>query len=51
MGEVAAADVVVIVTNHSDYDYPADLKTAKLIVDTRNALGKAGTESPKVVKL
>ncbi len=51
MGEVAAADVVVIVTNHSCYDYAAILDTAKLIVDTRNALGKFGKGSPKVVKL
>jgi len=48
---VRSVDCVVIVTNHSQYDYPDILKAARLIVDTRNALGKAGRESPKVVRL
>ncbi len=51
MGEVADADCVVIITNHSDYDYKAILDAASLIVDTRNALGTAGKNSPKVVRL
>ncbi len=51
MGEVADADCVVIITNHSDYDYSAILEAASLIVDTRNALGTAGKNSPKVVRL
>jgi UDP-N-acetyl-D-glucosamine dehydrogenase len=44
-------DCVVIVTNHSSYDYPALLEAAPLIVDTRNALGKVGQNHPKVVRL
>jgi len=48
---VTDADCVVIVTNHKVYDYPAILKSAKLIVDTRNALGKMGRNSNKVVRL
>ena len=48
---VKSADCVVIVTNHSSYDYPAILESAKLIVDTRNALGKLGRGSDKVVRL
>lgn len=48
---VAEADCVVIVTNHKVYDYPKILETAKLIVDTRNALGKITKKNPKVVKL
>ena len=51
MSEVKAADCVVIVTNHKVYDYNAILKDAKLIVDTRNALGKLGAKNPKVVRL
>ena len=51
MGEVANADCVVIVTNHRVYDYPAILSAAKLIVDTRNALGKSGKDNPKVKRL
>lgn len=49
--EIKAADVVVIITNHRKYDYAAILRDAKLIVDTRNALGKAGKNNPKVVRL
>ncbi|MCX6053505.1 MAG: nucleotide sugar dehydrogenase [Chloroflexi bacterium] len=51
MKAVRAADCVVIVTNHTVYDYAAILKESKLIVDTRNALGKAGMKNPKVVRL
>jgi len=51
MEAVHEADCVVIVTNHSRYDYPAILEAAKLIVDTRNALGKLGRNHPKVVRL
>jgi len=48
---VIKADCVVIVTNHKVYDYKAILNSAKLIVDTRNALGKMGINSDKVVRL
>lgn len=51
MPAVSSADVVVIVTNHSDYDYPSICEAASLIVDTRNALGKIGKDTPKVVRL
>ncbi|MEX1071042.1 MAG: nucleotide sugar dehydrogenase, partial [Anaerolineales bacterium] len=46
-----AADVVVVVTNHKAYDYPALLKNSKLIVDTRNAFGQIAKGDPKVFKL
>jgi len=49
--EVKDADCVVIITNHKVYDYAAILANAKLIVDTRNALGKKGLKNPKVVRL
>ena len=51
MASVRAADVVVIVTNHKVYDYKAILDAAAFIFDTRNALGRAGKESEKVVRL
>lgn len=51
MKEVQKADCVAIITNHKDYDYPAILAAAKMLVDTRNALGKAGKNNPKVVRL
>lgn len=51
MDEVAAADAVVIITNHKRYDYPAIHAAAQLVVDTRNALGSLGKYSEKVVRL
>jgi UDP-N-acetyl-D-glucosamine dehydrogenase len=48
---VRMADCVAIITNHNDYDYQAILDAAQLIVDSRNALGKAGKDNPKVVRL
>ena len=46
---VAAADCVVIVTDHTAVDYTAVVERSKLIVDTRNAL--KGFRSPKIVRL
>ena len=51
ISSVKKADCVVIITNHSDYDYPAILKAASLVFDGRNALGKEGKNNPKVVRL
>jgi UDP-N-acetyl-D-glucosamine dehydrogenase len=45
------ADCVVIITNHSSYDYPKLLEKSALIVDTRNALDSLGRLYPKVIKL
>src|SRR6202045_220874 len=41
-------DCVVIVTDHSDYDYQKIVGEAQLVVDTRNAT--KGIDSPKVVR-
>ena len=51
MRAVRTADCVVIVTNHSSYDYSAILEAASLVVDTRNAFGAAGRDNPKVSRL
>jgi UDP-N-acetyl-D-glucosamine dehydrogenase len=51
MATVRSVECVVIITNHSSYDYPAILHDAKLIVDTRNALGELGRNNPKVTRL
>jgi UDP-N-acetyl-D-glucosamine dehydrogenase len=51
MSEITDADCVVIVTDHSNYNYASILNAARLIVDTRNALGEAGKNNPKVVRL
>ena len=45
----SAADCVVIVTNHSSFDYKALVERSRLIVDTRNAL--KGMHSEKIVRL
>ncbi|HUK43100.1 MAG TPA: nucleotide sugar dehydrogenase [Candidatus Bathyarchaeia archaeon] len=45
----AAADCVVIVTDHSDFDYRSLLSSARLIVDTRNAMKAFSSE--KIVRL
>jgi UDP-N-acetyl-D-glucosamine dehydrogenase len=44
-----AADCVVIVTDHKDFDYQAVLADSALIVDTRNAM--KGLQSEKIVRL
>jgi UDP-N-acetyl-D-glucosamine dehydrogenase len=41
-------DAVVIVTDHSSYDYPAIVEQSRLVVDTRNAT--KGIRSPKIVR-
>lgn len=51
MEAVRQSDCVVIITNHSNYDYGKILGEAKLVVDTRNALGQAGRDNPKVARL
>lgn len=51
MDEVAQADCVVIITNHTQYDYAAIQRAASLIVDTRNALGALGRDQQNVVRL
>jgi UDP-N-acetyl-D-glucosamine dehydrogenase len=39
-------DCVLIVTDHSDYDYAAIVREAQLVVDTRYAT--KGIQSPKI---
>ncbi len=41
-------DAVVIVTDHSTYDYKAIVEQSQLVIDTRNAT--KGNESPKIVR-
>jgi UDP-N-acetyl-D-glucosamine dehydrogenase len=48
---VKEADCVLIVTNHSSYDYGKILQDARLIVDTRNALQTHGKQIDKVIRL
>ena len=46
--DISQFDCVVIVTDHSDYDYHRIVQEAKLVVDTRNAT--RGIENPKIVR-
>jgi UDP-N-acetyl-D-glucosamine dehydrogenase len=43
-------DVVLISTNHSDYNYKWIVKNSKLVVDTRNACVNVKTGRNKIVK-
>jgi UDP-N-acetyl-D-glucosamine dehydrogenase len=51
MKSVKEADAVIIVTNHTVYDYAAIVKEAKFVFDTRNATGKLAKGNPKIVRL
>lgn len=47
---LAAADCVVIVTNHSAIDYALLGQHARLIVDTRNAMAKVTSPKARIVR-
>ncbi len=47
---LASYDVVLISTDHSDYDYNWIVKNAELVVDTRNATGRVRAGRSKIVK-
>jgi UDP-N-acetyl-D-glucosamine dehydrogenase len=47
---LAGYDVVLISTDHSNYNYDWIVKNAKLVVDTRNATGAVTTNRRKIVK-
>ena len=51
MNSVAAADGVVIITNHEVYDYKAIVECAKFVFDSRNATRKFVKDSEKIVRL
>ena len=48
LDDIASYDCVLIVTDHSDYDYEMIVREAKLVVDSRNAT--KGIVSPKIVR-
>jgi len=47
---IAAADAVLIVTDHDNVDYQLIARHARLVVDTRNAMAKAGARGTRIVK-
>jgi UDP-N-acetyl-D-glucosamine dehydrogenase len=48
LDDLGRYDAVIIVTDHSDYDYRAIVEQSQLVVDTRNAT--KGIVSPKIVR-
>ena len=46
---LASYDAVVIVTDHSSYDYAAIVRHARLVVDTRNATKQVKEHRDKIV--
>ncbi len=47
---LADHDVVLIATDHDNVDYALVAKHAKLVIDTRNAMERAGVSNDRVVK-
>jgi UDP-N-acetyl-D-glucosamine dehydrogenase len=47
---LAKYDVVVIATDHSTYDYPAIVRHARLVIDTRNATRNVQEHREKIVR-
>ncbi len=47
---ISSYDIVLLSTDHDDYDYKLIEEHASLILDTRNAFKKHGIESEKIIK-
>jgi UDP-N-acetyl-D-glucosamine dehydrogenase len=50
LARIADYDAVLIATDHSGVDYAGVAKTAKLVIDTRNACARAGADMERVVR-
>jgi UDP-N-acetyl-D-glucosamine dehydrogenase len=48
---LAASDCLVLVTDHRAFDYAGILRSARLVVDVRNALRGADRDRHKIVTL
>jgi UDP-N-acetyl-D-glucosamine dehydrogenase len=48
--KLAGYDLVLLSTDHSDYDYKFISDNSKIIIDTRNAFEKAGIKSDNIFK-
>ncbi|WP_163195285.1 nucleotide sugar dehydrogenase [Clostridium thermarum] len=48
---IGDADMVIITTDHSDYNYEAIVENAKIVYDTRNATKEVKTNREKIHKL
>lgn len=47
---IAAADAVLVVTDHDGIDYPALVRHGRLVLDTRDACRRAGADAPHVIQ-
>jgi UDP-N-acetyl-D-glucosamine dehydrogenase len=47
---IAAADAVLIVTDHDSVDYKLIGRHARLVIDTRDAMAKSGARGRRIVK-
>ena len=47
---IARHDLVMVVTDHRDVDYPLVADHAKLVVDTRNIFARLGIDGVQVEK-
>jgi UDP-N-acetyl-D-glucosamine dehydrogenase len=47
---VSSYDAVLIATDHDNVDYAMVAEYARIVVDTRNSLGKAGLANDRTVK-
>jgi UDP-N-acetyl-D-glucosamine dehydrogenase len=49
--DLAAWDVVLVLTAHASYDWPAIVRGARLVIDTRNATGAIAPQPSNVIRL
>ena len=49
--DLAAWDVVLVLTAHAGYDWPAIVRSARLVIDTRNATGALQPTPSNVIRL
>jgi UDP-N-acetyl-D-glucosamine dehydrogenase len=49
--DLAAWDVVLVLTAHAAYDWPAIVRAAHLVIDTRNATGAIAPQPSNVIRL
>jgi UDP-N-acetyl-D-glucosamine dehydrogenase len=43
-------DLIVLSTDHTDFNYKLIAENSKLVIDTRNAFGKRGFTQPSIMK-
>ena len=49
LDNLSAYDAVLIATDHDGLDYPSLARTARLVIDTRNACASSGADLERVV--